>query len=59
MGDLHGWMYDEKTKAQNYKDGREPDGRASILRVSQNGETVGEGILGKYLSIKLILCIMN
>jgi len=46
MGDLDGWKYDEKTKAQNYKDGKEPDGRAGVLRVTQDGKIVGEGILG-------------
>src|SRR5215208_1635613 len=39
---------DSQTKAQNYIEGIEPDGRAGILRVTQDGETVGggEGILG-------------
>ena len=34
------------TKAQNYEDGPAPDGRAGILRITQNGLPVGEGILG-------------
>jgi aldose sugar dehydrogenase len=34
------------TKAQNYEDGPAPDGRGGILRITQNGLTVGEGILG-------------
>jgi aldose sugar dehydrogenase len=35
------------TIAQNVVDGRAPDGRGGILRVTQNGEVVGdEGILG-------------
>ena len=34
------------TKAQNYEDGPAPDGRGGILRITQNGLPVGEGILG-------------
>jgi aldose sugar dehydrogenase len=46
-GDLQGLRYDEeKTKAQNYKEGKEPDGRAGILRITQEGEPVDQGILG-------------
>jgi aldose sugar dehydrogenase len=38
---------DSHTKAQNYVNGIEPDGRSGILRITQNGETVdGQGILG-------------
>ncbi|HEX6294219.1 MAG TPA: PQQ-dependent sugar dehydrogenase, partial [Nitrososphaeraceae archaeon] len=33
---------DSQTKAQNYAEGMEPDGRAGILRITQDGETVGE-----------------
>ncbi len=35
-----------ETKAQNYEDGLAPDGRAGILRITQDGLPVGEGILG-------------
>jgi len=36
-----------RTKAQNYQDGPNPDGRAGILRVTQDGRVVnGLGILG-------------
>ena len=35
-----------ETKAQNYEDGPAPDGRGGILRITQNGLPVGEGILG-------------
>jgi glucose/arabinose dehydrogenase len=35
-----------RTKAENYEGGHEPDGRAGILRVTQDGHTVGHGILG-------------
>ena len=39
---------DSQTKAQNYVDGIEPDGRAGILRITQDGGVVGgkEGIFG-------------
>ena len=38
---------DSQTKAQNYIDGQKPDGRAGILRITQDGEVVGgKGILG-------------
>ena len=35
------------TMAQNFPNGTYPDGRAGILRVTQDGETVGNGILGE------------
>ena len=38
---------DSHTKAQNYVNGIEPDGRSGILRITQDGGIVGgEGILG-------------
>ena len=46
IGDLDGWQYNEKTKAQNYKDGKDADRRAGILRVTQEGKVLGKGILG-------------
>jgi aldose sugar dehydrogenase len=48
VGDILG--YDNKnssTTAQNFQNGSLPDGRAGILRITQDGKTVGEGILGK------------
>jgi glucose/arabinose dehydrogenase len=46
-GDLQGGQYGVETKAQNHKDGNdEPDGRAGILRITQDGKPVGKGILG-------------
>jgi glucose/arabinose dehydrogenase len=36
---------DYRFKVQNYEDGQEPDGRAGILRVTQDGDTV-KGIIG-------------
>ena len=35
-----------ETKAQNYVDGAEPDGRSGLLRITQDGQPVGIGILG-------------
>src|SRR5919106_337767 len=35
-----------ETKAQNYIDGAEPDGRSGLLRITQDGQPVGIGILG-------------
>jgi aldose sugar dehydrogenase len=47
VGEIEGYMEEEtKTKAQNYIGGREPDGRSGILRITQEGEVVGRGILG-------------
>src|SRR5215203_5721577 len=49
IGDVDG-SYTEgpgETKAQNYVDGVEPDGRSGILRITQDGQPVGGiGILG-------------
>src|SRR5215207_432418 len=49
---------DSQTKAQNYEDGKEPDGRAGILRITQDGETVNDKVslgeehpLNKYYAI--------
>ncbi|TLX85664.1 MAG: PQQ-dependent sugar dehydrogenase, partial [Thaumarchaeota archaeon] len=35
------------TKAQNHEEGVEADGRAGILRITQNGKAINGGILGK------------
>jgi glucose/arabinose dehydrogenase len=35
-----------ETKAQNVGDSKDPDGRGGILRLTQDGHTVGKGILG-------------
>jgi glucose/arabinose dehydrogenase len=54
IGDLDGWKYaDGQTKAQNYENGTEPDGRAGILRVTQDGKTVDQGILGNTYPLNL------
>jgi glucose/arabinose dehydrogenase len=54
LGEIEGYMEEEtKTKAQNYIDGREPDGRSGILRITQEGEAVGIGILGNDYPLNL------
>ena len=40
------WKPDIDTKAQNNKTGQEPDGTGGILRITQDGEPVGNGIIG-------------
>jgi glucose/arabinose dehydrogenase len=53
-GDLEGENYGVKTKAQNYKNSNdEPDGRAGILHVTQDGKPVGKGILGNTYPLSL------
>lgn len=48
VGDMDGSFNSTKyeTKAQNYNAGPSPDGRAGILRVTQDGKPVDDGILG-------------
>lgn len=47
IGDVSGKESDNtETKAQNYEGGPEPDGRAGIIRVTQDGDVVGDGLLG-------------
>ncbi len=54
VGDLDGWKYEGgKTKAQNYQDGKDPDGRGGILRVTQDGKVVGQGVLGSTYPLDL------
>jgi aldose sugar dehydrogenase len=42
-----------ETKAQNYVDGAEPDGRSGLLRITQDGQPVGIGILGDSYPLNL------
>jgi glucose/arabinose dehydrogenase len=46
IGDVDGTGMGEtfETKAQNYVDGVEPDGRSGILRITQDGRPVGGGV---------------
>jgi aldose sugar dehydrogenase len=41
------------TKAQNIKNGTAPDGRAGILRMTQDGNPVGHGLLGNDYPLSL------
>jgi len=48
IGDVLGSSNESyKTKAQNFRKGTDPDGRAGILRITQDGQPVGNGILGQ------------
>jgi glucose/arabinose dehydrogenase len=42
-----------RTRAQNYRNGTEPDGRAGILRVTLEGKPVSDGILGNEFPVDL------
>jgi glucose/arabinose dehydrogenase len=53
VGDISGYHDKKLTKAQNYENGPEPNGRAGILRITQNGEPVGNGILGDSFPLNL------
>jgi aldose sugar dehydrogenase len=54
IGDLVGSENEtSRTKAQNYKNGTNPDGRAGILRLTQEGKAVPQGGLGKEFPLNL------
>lgn len=54
VGDLVGSENDtSKTKAQNYKSGTKPDGRAGILRLTQDGNAVSQPELGDEFPLNL------
>ncbi|HEX9319394.1 MAG TPA: PQQ-dependent sugar dehydrogenase, partial [Nitrososphaeraceae archaeon] len=55
IGDVDGSFKesDTETKTQNYVDGMDPDGRSGILRITQGGQPVGEGILGNEMPLRL------
>jgi aldose sugar dehydrogenase len=42
-----------KTKTQNYEDGKPVDGRAGVLRISQDGKPVDKGIIGSEYPLNL------
>jgi glucose/arabinose dehydrogenase len=48
IGDLGGPFISNatETKAQNYVNGSDPDGRAGIIRINQDGEPIAGGIIG-------------
>ena len=54
VGDLVGSVNEtSRTKAQNYKNGTEPDGRAGILTLTQEGKPTSEPILGNEFPLNL------
>jgi len=55
IGDVDGSFKEEdtETQTQNYNNGAEPDGRSGILRITQDGQPLGEGILGDSIPLKL------
>lgn len=55
IGDVDGSFKESETetKTQNYVDGVDPDGRSGILRITQSGQPVGEGILGNEMPLRL------
>ena len=53
IGDFHGYQNKTTTLVQNYKNGSFPDGRAGILRLTQDGKAVGDGILGRKYPLNL------
>jgi glucose/arabinose dehydrogenase len=54
VGDFVGSVNEtSRTKAQNYKNGTEPDGRAGILTLTQDGKPVSDPILGKEFPLNL------
>lgn len=47
VGDIDGTFKNGfETMAQNYQNGSSPDGRSGILRITQDGKPVGNGIIG-------------
>ncbi|MDW0254493.1 MAG: PQQ-dependent sugar dehydrogenase [Nitrososphaeraceae archaeon] len=55
VGDIDGsFKVDfEATKTQNFENGIDADGRSGILKIKQDGEPVGEGILGESMPLRL------
>jgi len=58
VGDLQSTKFNQNmtgydTKAQNILNGTSPDGRAGILRITQEGKSVGSGILGNDSTLDL------
>jgi glucose/arabinose dehydrogenase len=55
VGDLDGSFTHSKfeTMTQNYRNGSFPDGRAGILRITQDGKPDGKGILGSTYPLNL------
>ena len=48
-----GDLFRHRTKAQNLRDGKDPDGTGGILRMTQDGIPVGKGIIGDKFPLNL------
>jgi aldose sugar dehydrogenase len=54
VGDLVGLINQSSSmKAQNFMNGSKPDGRAGILRISQDGKVLDNGIIGENFPLNL------
>jgi glucose/arabinose dehydrogenase len=54
VGDIDGTFREKfQTMAQNYRNGSVPDGRSGILRITQEGKPVGNGIIGNDFPLNL------
>jgi len=54
IGDLEGYYNkSSSTMVQNFNNGTSPDGRAGILRITQDGKAVEKGILGSKFPMNL------
>lgn len=58
VGDLQSTRFNKNqtgydTKAQNIVNGTEPDGRAGILKLTQDGKPVGNGLIGEEYPLNL------
>jgi aldose sugar dehydrogenase len=54
VGDIDGtFKQGFETMAQNYQNGSNPDGRSGILRITQDGKPVGNGIIGNNYPLDL------
>ena len=55
IGDVDGSFRgpSSQTITQNYQSGKDADGRSGILRITQDGQPVGQGILGNDIPLRL------
>lgn len=55
IGDVDGSFRgpSSQTITQNYQSGKDADGRSGILRITQDGQPAGEGILGNDIPLRL------
>ena len=61
IGDVGGTFVGKstETQAQNYLDGVKPDGRAGILRITQDGRPVNNGVIGSAPILNTLLCVWH